>query len=283
MKQILIPVAAALVAGCATVDKSASNCACACPKACRCAPCVCAQNVLTDAEKAEGWQLLWDGKTTKGWVGERFDLKTFPDKGWEIKDGVLTVLPRARINEQGKWEKLPAGQCRGGGGDIVTEKVFKDFAFKFDFRLTKAANSGVKYFYNKDQFKGTCEEYQVLDPAHPDYDKPNPSGVTGTHRIAALYDLKATDNAEKHIRPLGEWNTGMVVSKGAHVEHWLNGVKVLEYDRGSAEFRKLVAVSKYAKEAKDGQHWGEAVTGRIKLQDHSDSTVSYRNLKIREF
>ena len=281
MNKMLLPLAAAIVAGCATSECAKSSCGCA---PCKCSPCACAAapNTLTCAEKAEGWKLLWDGKTTDGWVGERFNLERFPDKGWEIKDGVLTVLPRARINAQGKWEKLPADQCRGGGGDIVTVKDYQDFAFKFDFKLTKAANSGVKYFYNKGEFGGTCEEYQVLDPAHPDYDKPNPSGVANTHRLSALYDLKATDNAEKYVRPLGEWNTGMIVSKGCHVEHWLNGVKVLEYDRGSADFRKLVAGSKYVKGLKEGQHWGEAKKGRIKLQDHSDSTVSYRNLKIKE-
>ena len=279
MKQILIPVAAALVAGCATVDKSASNCACACPKACRCAPCVCAQNVLTDAEKAEGWQLLWDGKTTKGWVGERFDLKTFPDKGWEIKDGVLTVLPRARINEQGKWEKLPPEQSAlGGGGDLVTVKDYRDFELKIDFRLTKAANSGIKYFYNQKLFNGTCEEYQILDPAHPDSTK----GRDGKcRRVASLYDMIPA-NAESAVKPLGEWNTAKIVAKGNVVEHWLNGVKFITYERGSEAFRKTVAESKYVKEQKPGEHWGETPVGRIKIQDHGDSTVSFRNIKIRE-
>ena len=266
--KLMLPLAAALVvAGCATT----STCTCTAP------------NTLSDAEKAAGWQLLWDGQTLNGWVGERTGCKTAPTKGWKIENGVLTVLPHSRINEQGKWEKLPPEQAAlGGGGDLVTVKDYKDFEFVCDFRLTKAANSGIKYFYNQSQFKGTCEEYQVLDPAHPDYDKPNPAGVGGTHRASALYDLMATDNAEKHIRPLGEWNTAKIVSKGNHVEHWLNGVKVLSYERGSAAFRALVAKSKYAKEAKPGEFWGEAATGRIKIQDHGDSTVSFRNIKIRE-
>ena len=287
--KMMIPMAAAaaLFAGCATTSERDCCCATTEAKACACAKATCAcvaPNTLTCQEKAEGWQLLWDGATTKGWVGEKCDLKTFPAKGWKIENGVLTVLPNGyRDKKTGKYVKLPADKALGGGGDIVTEKLYKDFAFKFDFKLTEAANSGIKYFYDKAQFKGTCEEYQVLDVAHPDYHNPNPSGLEGTHRIAALYDLKATANAEKYVRPLGEWNTGMVVSKGNHVEHWLNGVKVVEYDRGSAEFRALVKGSKYAKEAKGDQHWGEIPAGRIKIQDHSDSTVHFRNLKIREF
>ena len=281
MKTMIPMMAAALMlAGCATT--SSDCCAKTCPSA---AACTCAApNTLTACEKAEGWELLWDGKTTKGWVGEKTGLKSFPEKGWKIENGVLTVLPVGyRDKVTGKFVKLPPEKALGGGGDIVTERVFKDFAIKFDFMLTEAANSGVKYFYDKGQFKGTCEEYQVLDTAHPDYHNPNPSGLQGTHRIAALYDLKATDNAEKYVRPIGEWNTGMIVSKGAHVEHWLNGVKVVEYDRGSEEFRALVKGSKYAKEAKAGEHWGEIPAGRIKIQDHADSTVSFRNIKIREF
>ena len=243
-------------------------------------------NTLSECEKAAGWKLLWDGRTFDGWVSEgslRKDGKgSAPTKGWKIENGVLTVLPRKAIKD-GKWVDLPKEQAAlGGGGDLVTEKSFGDFELKVDFRLTKAANSGIKYFYDPKLFKGTCEEYQVLDPAHPDYDKPNPAGVGGTHRASALYDLMATDNAERLIRPLGEWNTAKIVSKGSHVEHWLNGVKVLSYERGSEEFRALVAKSKYAKEAKPGERWGEIPVGRIKIQDHSDSTVSFRNIKIRE-
>lgn len=241
--------------------------------------CEAAPNTLTEAEKKAGWQLLWDGKTSAGWVGRKSGLKTFPTKGWTMQDGVLTVLPRAYITDEGKWKALPPEKAAlGGGGDIVTEKEFKDFELKIDFRLTKAANSGIKYFFNPAKNKGTCEEYQLLDGAHPDADK----GRAGNRRVASLYDMIPA-NAEKFVKPLGEWNTARIVSKGAHVEHWLNGVKVLEYDRGSAAFRQCVAASKYAKEAPKGEHWGELESGRILLQDHSDSTVSFRNIKIRTF
>ena len=237
-----------------------------------------APNTLTAAEKAAGWQLLWDGKSFDGWVGERNGCKAPPEKGWKIEKGVLTVLPRKGIKD-GKWVDIPKEQAAlGGGGDLVTVKDFRDFELSVDFRLTEAANSGIKYFYNQKQFKGTCEEYQILHEAHPDSTK----GRDGKcRRVASLYDMIPA-NAEPYVKPLGQWNTAKIVSKGNHVEHWLNGHKVLVYERGSAEFRAIVAQSKYVKEQKPGERWGEAPTGRIKLQDHSDSTVSFRNIKIRE-
>ena len=238
-----------------------------------------APNTLTDAEKAAGWTLLWDGRTLDGWVGEKGGCKAPPAKGWKIEDGVLTVLPHSRITPEGKWEKLPPEVAAlGGGGDLVTVKEYKDFELQLDFRLTRAANSGIKYFYNPKLFKGTCEEYQILDAAHPDSTK----GRDGKcRRVASLYDMIPA-NAEGVVKPLGEWNTAKIVSKGNVVEHWLNGVRLISYERGGAAFRAAVAASKYAKEQKPGEHWGETPVGRIKLQDHGDSTVSFRNIKIRE-
>ncbi len=240
-----------------------------------------APNTLTEAEKADGWQLLWDGKTLDGWVGEKGGCKAPPSKGWEIKDGILTVLPTSRI-VNGKWEKLPKEVAAlGGGGDLVTKESFKDFDLKLDFRLTACANSGIKYFYDRDRFGGTCEEYQLLDAGHPD----SRHGKNGNRRVASLYDMIPA-NAEDVVKPLGEWNTARIVSKGSHVEHWLNGKKVLEFERGSEEFRKIVAASKYKasekNEKKNPGPWGENPEGKIKLQDHGDSTVSFRNIKIRK-
>ena len=265
----------AALAGCATCPNAPCGGAptAVCPKMRAAAP-----NTLTDAEKAAGWKLLWDGRTLDGWVGEKGGCKAPPAKGWKIEDGVLTVLPCKAIKD-GKWVDLPKEQAaRGGGGDLVTVESFKDFEFVCDFRLTKAANSGIKYFYDPKAFGGTCEEYQVLDAAHPDSTK----GRDGKcRRVASLYDMIPAC-AENVVKPLGEWNTAKIVSKGPHVEHWLNGVKVLEYERGSAAFRAIVAQSKYkATEKKPGDHWGETPAGRIKLQDHSDSTVSFRNIKVR--
>ena len=243
-------------------------------------------NTLTAQEKADGWELLFDGKNlpTDKWVGakDEWGCKVFPARGWYVRDGYLAMRPRSMIAD-GKWVPLPDEDRKlAGGGDIVTKKKYADFAFKFDFRLTEAANSGIKYFYNEGQHKNSCMEYQVLDPAHPDYDKPNPSGVQHVHRIAALYDLIATPLADKALRPLGQWNSGMVVSKGNTVEHWLNGVKVLTYERGSKAFRDAVAKSKYLPWQDPGSFWGEAKEGRLLIQDHGDSTVAFCNLKVKE-
>lgn len=240
-------------------------------------------NGLTAAEKAEGWQLLFDGKNlpTDKWVGVKNGCKEFPKVGWFVKDGALTMRPQRGIAD-GKWFPLPPeDQKLGGGGDICTVKKYRDFAFKFDFRLTEAANSGVKYFFDEKFNKGTCEEYQVLENEHPDSTK----GARGNRKSASLYDIIPA-NADSILKGAGKWNTGMVVSKGAHVEHWLNGVKVLEYDRGTPEFKAAVKASKYADWGVDAagkpQDWGELAEGRLLIQDHSDSTVSFCNLKVKE-
>ncbi len=228
-----------------------------------------ALNTLSDKEKAEGWRLLWDGKTTEGWRGAK--LEGFPSKGWEIKNGVLTVL------ESGGGESIT-------GGDIITRERFSEFELALDFKITPGANSGIKYFCqpNLDPITGAGAktttgsaiglEYQILDDErHPDAK----GGRDGNRTIASLYDLK-TASSSKQPNAIGEWNTARVVVKGSHVEHWLNGAKVLEYDRGTTEFRELVAQSKY----KNIPGFGEWKDGHILLQDHGNR-VSFRNIKIR--
>lgn len=243
-------------------------------------------NTLTKEELAEGFKLLFDGKSLpkEEWVGVKpeWNFKEFPRRGWYVKEGALSMRPMSMISN-GKWMELPEEDRKlAGGGDIVTVRKYRDFVFKFDFRLTEAANSGVKYFYNEGINNNSCLEYQILDPKHPDYNNPNPGGVANVHRVGALYDLIATPLADKALKPLGQWNSGMIVSKGKKVEHYLNGVKVLEYERGSKAFREAVRLSKYLAWQDKGLFWGEAETGRLLLQDHSDSVVSYCNLKIKE-
>ena len=221
-----------------------------------------APNTLTDAERAEGWQLLWDGHTSWGWRSAKG--KEFPKEGWEIKDGVLSVV------ETGGAESR-------AGGDIVTEQVFEAFELKVEFRLTPGANSGIKYYVdtelNKAEGSAIGLEFQLLDDAtHPDAKL----GRDGNRTLGSLYDLIPAA-AGKSVKPIGEWNEARIVSTGRHVEHWLNGVKVLEYERGSEEFRKLVAASKY----KVWPAFGEKPSGPILLQDHGNR-VSFRNVKIRE-
>lgn len=222
------------------------------------------RNNLTKDEKENGWKLLWDGETTEGWKGARLD--SFPPQGWIIEDGLLTVLSSG-------------GEESAAGGDIVTEQAFQDFELKVDFKLTSGANSGIKYYVDTDINKGPGSsiglEYQILDDDnHPDAKLGNHEG---SRTVASLYDLIQAD-PKKPINPVGEWNTAHIISKDNHVEHWLNGVKVLEYERGSDNFRKLVSESKYDQ----WPNFGELEKGRILLQDHGDR-VSFKNIKIKEY
>ncbi len=220
------------------------------------------KNKLTIEEEKNGWKLLWDGNTTDGWRGARLD--DFPDKGWIIENGELIVLSSG-------------GEESAAGGDIVTEDLYGNFELQVDFKLTKGANSGVKYFVDTDINKGPGSsiglEYQILDDEnHPDAKLGNHEG---SRTLASLYDLIKVD-PNKPVNPVGEWNHARILSKDNHVEHWLNGMKVLEYERKSDTYKKLVAESKY----KVWPNFGEADQGHILLQDHGDR-VAFKNIKIR--
>ena len=220
-------------------------------------------NDLSKQEKKNGYKLLWDGKTTKGWRGAY--KASFPKKGWEIKDGVLSV-------------QKSDGTESTNGGDIVTKKEYGTFEMKFDFKLSEGANSGVKYFVTESEGnKGSAIglEYQILDDAkHPDAKL----GRDGNRTLASVYDLITAKKPGNSIKPIGQWNQGIIrVNPDHKVEYFLNGFKVLEFIRGSKEFLDLVAMSKY----KDWPSFGMASIGRILLQDHGDA-VSFKSIKIKE-
>jgi hypothetical protein len=220
-------------------------------------------NSLSVVEEKSGWELLFDGVSSKGWKGAY--KNTFPEKGWEIKNGELKVLPSS-------------GGESANGGDIVTVKQYSAFDLSFDFKLTSGANSGVKYFVTlTENNPGSAIglEYQLLDDTlHPDAKM----GREGNRTLASLYDLIKAEKTTRFIRQPGKWNTGrIVVYPNNHVEHYLNGIKVLEYERGSQTYKDLVAISKY----KVWPNFGEAEKGYILLQDHGNE-VSFRSIKIRE-
>ncbi|AGA79848.1 3-keto-disaccharide hydrolase [Echinicola vietnamensis] len=219
-------------------------------------------NSLTDYEKEDGWKLLFNGTNTAGWKSAKGE--EFPSKGWTVSEGVLTIAESDGSESQ-------------SFGDIITEDMYSAFDLSFQFKLSEGANSGVKYFVTLDEKTSGSAiglEYQILDDEkHPDAKK----GKNGNRTLSSLYDLITADKQPRFIKPIGEWNQGrVVVYPNNHVEHYLNGVKVLEYERGSDEYRKLVAGSKYAK----WEDFGEADQGHILLQDHGN-LVSFKSIKLK--
>lgn len=224
-------------------------------------------NELSDMEKRHGWRLLWDGKTSEGWIGAKLDH--FPESGWVIEDGVLTVV------------ETDGGEATGPG-DIITEDQFSNFELELDFKFTEGANSGIKYFVDEELNQGPGSaigcEFQILDDEnHPDAK----NGVNGNRTLSSLYDLitgEILTAGNRVNRNTDTWHKARIVSKDGKVEHWLNNEKMVEYDRYSQMFRALVAYSKYAK----WEDFGQWTQGHILLQDHGN-TVHYRSIKVREF
>lgn len=217
-------------------------------------------NELTAAEKKAGWKLLFDGKTFTGWRG--FHKDTVPE-GWIIEDGCISRL-------------AAHGQLGQAGGDLITVDQFENFEFTLEWKISPKGNSGIKYLVSETlPPKGKSAisfEMQVLDDdGHPDAKM----GINGNRKASALYDL-IPPNAQKQLKPVGEFNQIRLVVKGKHIEHWLNGKKVVEFERESEALKAHIAKSKF----KDQPLFGTFSKGHLLLQEHGDK-VWYRNIKIR--
>ena len=208
-------------------------------------PAMAADNTLTAAEKAAGWKLLFDGRTTEGWRGFK---AAAPDPGWQARGGALSPDPKA-------------------SKDIITKEQFGDFELAFDWKISPKGNSGVMFHVVEDgaQTYWSGPEYQVLD---------NSRGEPPQQRAGALYDLYPP--ARDVVKPVGEFNQARILVRRGKVEHWLNGVKVVEYDMNSADFKDRVAKSKF----RIWKQFAASPTGHIAIQNHGDE-VWYRNIKIR--
>ena len=204
-------------------------------------------NTLTNAERAAGWRLLFDGRTGAGWRGYR---QAALPAGWQVKDGALTRV--------------------GSGGDIITNEQFKNFELALEWKIAPGGNSGIFYRASEDSdaIYWNAPEMQVLDDArHPD----GQSRLTSAGAAYGLYPAPAGV-----VQPANEWNAVRLIVNGNHVEHWLNGVKMVEYEFGSPDFQAKVKDSKFAPHP----NFGKNAAGHIGLQDHGDR-VAFRNIKIR--
>lgn len=206
-------------------------------------------NVLSPQEAAEGFRLLFDGRGLEAWRG--YGREDVP-AGWGARDGALAYTPGA------------------GGGDLITRDTFTDFDLRLEWRISPSGNSGIMYgvVEGPEYAYYSGPEMQVLDNAgHADGANPKTSAGSDYGLYAPSSDV---------TRPVGEWNEARIVRRGSHVEHWLNGTRVVEYELGSDEWKALVADSKFAQWPDYGVHH----EGHIALQDHGNP-VWYRNLRIR--
>lgn len=204
-------------------------------------------NMLTPQQQAEGWTLLFDGKSTTGWRGYKQDAA--PD-GWQAVDGALTRV--------------------GGGGDIITVEQFDSFELRFDWKVEPGGNSGVMYRVGESAGATyhTGPEFQILDnAAHAD-------GKDSLTSAGSCYGLYAP--VKDVTRPAGSWNQARIVVNGNRVEHWMNGERIVEYEIGSPDWEKRIAASKF----KQWADFGRLPRGHVALQDHGDR-VAYRNIRIR--
>lgn len=225
-------------------------------------------NMLTKEEKSQGWELLFDGKTFAGWRGLGRD--TVETNHWKVEDGLIRKVDSNEV------PLLPDGK-KIDGGDLMTIETFENFELTFEWKILPAGNSGIKYNVSEEisttygSGHGALGfEYQVLDDQHEKYaGKLKPHQYTGS-----LYEFYPAQNVQ--INPVGEFNQSRIILNGNHGEHWLNGVKVLEYEMGTAEFDSLYQASKFVKYP----DFQKKRKGHIVITNHTDESW-YRNIKIR--
>jgi len=206
---------------------------------------------LSEKDQAAGWKLLFDGKSLNGWRGYKAQDK--PKPGWTVDEGILK-----------KKKGVP-------GGDLMTVQTFGDFDLEWDWRVEPGGNNGLKYFITEGRGSAIGHEYQMID------DEGHPDGRMGAKRTtASFYDVLPPD-AKKPLNPPGQWNHSRVLVQGNHVEHWLNGKKVLEYELGSTAVMDAIQQSKF----KTVKGFGTKVRGHVLLTDHQDECW-FRQIKIRE-
>lgn len=212
-------------------------------------------NSLTKKEQRQGWKLLFNGKNLDGWTSVGKDNP--PSSGWQVENGVLST-----VKTEGR-----------GGGDIITKEEFSDFELSLDFKISKGGNSGIKYFFTRYEAGGWLGlEYQILDNTnHPDAKM----GRDGNRLQATLYDMFPLEYDQENL--VEQWNHARIIAKGSKVTHYLNGKKVLSFDRKSDLYRDTWQLSKF-KNSKPP--FGQVEKGHILLQEHGDE-VSFKNIKIR--
>jgi len=206
-------------------------------------------NTLTPEEKAEGWQLIFNGRDMSTFRAAGSEAR--PGAGWKVDDGVLKKL-----------RGIP-------GGNIVTKQKFKDFMLIWEWRISENGNNGIKYLVDEKR-SAPGPEFQLLD------DKGHPDAKVGPQRqTGALYDI-FPPAADKLLKPVGEWNRSRIYVQGNHVEHWVNGSPVLSYELGSEELKAGIAKSKF----KGIEGFASKIEGPIMLTDHGDECW-FRSMKIR--
>jgi len=204
--------------------------------------------------QGDGFKPLFDGKTLDGWRG--YKKADASDTRWKVESGLVTLDAKD-------------GKDTRGGRDIISSSTYDQFDLRWDWKVAPGGNSGLKYFVLEDQTSAIGHEYQMID------DERHADAKIGPHRqTAAFYDVLPA--ADRPLKPAGEWNSSQVIVKGKHVEHWLNGKRVLQYELDSPELSAAIAKSKF----KDIARFGKLQKGHILIQDHGDQ-VTYRNVRIK--